>query len=107
MVMLTVMILMSILSGRGEKKRRRTMLQGLTKRDRVQTTAGIIGTVVEMKGDEIVLKVDEASNTRIRFAKSAVQQVLRSSGSSATDSSADAGEDAGQQAGHEKETVTS
>ena len=80
MVMLTVMILMSVLSGRGEKKRRKSMLESLSKRDRVQTTAGIIGTVVEMKGDEIVLKVDETSNTRIRFAKSSVQQVLRSSG---------------------------
>jgi len=80
MVMLTVMILMSVLSGRGEKKRRKAMLESLSKRDRVQTTAGIIGTVVEMKGDEIVLKVDETSNTRIRFAKSSVQQVLRSSG---------------------------
>ena len=31
-------------------------------------------------GDEVTLRVDEASGTRIRVAKSAVQQVLKSSG---------------------------
>jgi preprotein translocase subunit YajC len=38
---------------------------------------GIIGTVVDLTSTEMVLRVDESSNTRIRFARSAVQQVLR------------------------------
>ena len=32
--------------------------------------------VVEIKNDRVILKVDEASNTRMTFARSAVQQVL-------------------------------
>jgi hypothetical protein len=32
--------------------------------------------VVDVKGSTVVLKVDEASNTRIRVARSAIQQVL-------------------------------
>lgn len=72
------MMITSMMSGRKEKKKRASMLEALKKRDRVQTYGGIIGTVVEMKDDELVLKVDESSNTRIRFSRSAIQQVLKS-----------------------------
>ncbi len=71
-------IFMSIFAGRKEKKRREQMLHSLTKHDRVQTTGGLIGTIVELKDDEITLKVDESTNTRIRFARSAVTGVLKS-----------------------------
>ncbi|MHC4595232.1 MAG: preprotein translocase subunit YajC [Planctomycetota bacterium] len=33
---------------------------------------GIIGTVVDIKGDEVTLKVDESNNTKIRIAASAI-----------------------------------
>ena len=34
------------------------------------------GTVVEAKDDEVLVKVDESSNTKIRFARSAIHQVI-------------------------------
>jgi preprotein translocase subunit YajC len=37
----------------------------------------MLGRIVEIKGDEVVLKVDDASNTRIRFVKSSIQTVLK------------------------------
>ena len=37
---------------------------------------GPIGTIVSVKDDEVVLKVDESSNTKMIFIKSAVQRVL-------------------------------
>jgi preprotein translocase subunit YajC len=52
------------------------MVSAIKKHDRVQTIGGVIGSVVEIKPDYVVLKVDESSNTRITFARSAVQQVL-------------------------------
>lgn len=61
---------------RKEKKKREEMLSGLKRHDRVQTIGGIIGSVVEIKEGEVVLKVDEANNVKMRFTKSAVQQVL-------------------------------
>lgn len=79
-ILLAVMvfiIVMSAVSQRKEKKRRDAMLGGLKRQDRVQTSGGIVGTVVELIGDEVVLRVDEASNTRIRFLRSAVVGVLR------------------------------
>ncbi len=48
------------------------MVQTLKKNDKVRTIGGIIGTVVDIKDDEITLKVDESNNTKIKIAVSAV-----------------------------------
>ncbi len=71
------MIVMSMMTGRRERKKREQMLSSIARHDRVQTVGGVIGTVVEVRDDEIVLKVDESTNTRIHFARSAVQNVLK------------------------------
>ncbi len=72
------MVITSMMSGRKEKKKRAEMMSSLKRRDKVQTIGGVIGTIAEIKADEVVLKVDHGSNTRIRFARSAIQQVLSS-----------------------------
>ena len=61
---------------RKEKKRRAKMLAGIGKGDKVQTVGGILGTIVEMRETEVVLKVDENANTRIKFSRSAIQSVV-------------------------------
>jgi preprotein translocase subunit YajC len=73
-----VMIVMQVFAGKKQKKEREAMLGAIKKQDEVQTSGGMIGTVVEVKDDEVVLKIDSESNTRARFAKSAVQRVVRS-----------------------------
>jgi preprotein translocase subunit YajC len=73
-----------MLAGRKDKKKRAELLSSIKKHDRVQTIGGIIGIVSDIRDDEIILKVDESSNTKIRFARSAIQQVLKSSESGAT-----------------------
>jgi preprotein translocase subunit YajC len=55
------------------------MLSALKRHDRVQTIGGVIGAVVEVKDDEVVLKVDETNNIKMRFARSAVQQIIAES----------------------------
>jgi len=79
-MLLAVMLLFVFLMGGGrrEKKKRAAMIAAMGKGDKVQTIGGIRGTVVEVKDDEVVLKVDENANTRLRFATSAVQSVLES-----------------------------
>lgn len=74
--MLLLMVVMSMTGARKEKKKRAAMLSALKKNDRVQTIGGIIGSVAEIRTDEVVLRVDESSNVRIRFAKSAISGVL-------------------------------
>jgi len=63
-------------SQKKERKKRAEMLESISKHSKVQTAGGVIGTVVEVKETEVVLKVDEANNVKMRFAKSAVQEVL-------------------------------
>lgn len=71
------MIISTMLSGRKEKKRRAEMLASVGKHAKVQTIGGVIGWVAEVRDNEIVLTVDRATQTRMTFAKSAVQQVLK------------------------------
>lgn len=75
--LLAMMIVTSILGARRDKKRREELMGNLGSGDRVQTIGGLLGTIIEVKDDEVLLRVDENTNTRIAFAKSAVQQVLR------------------------------
>jgi preprotein translocase subunit YajC len=61
---------------RREQKKRDQMLNAMKKNDRVVTIGGIIGTVANISADgkEITLKVDD--NTRIKFLRSSISQVL-------------------------------
>jgi preprotein translocase subunit YajC len=71
-----------IMGQRRERKKRDAMIAAIKKHDKVQTIGGVIGSIVELKPDFVVLKVDESSNTRITFARSAIQQVVKSAGGS-------------------------
>jgi preprotein translocase subunit YajC len=74
---MVVMLLVSFMGQKKQKKQQESLLSGLKRGDQVMTTAGILGSVVEINDRDVLLRVDEGSNTRIRFAKSAIQQVLR------------------------------
>jgi len=76
LVLLITMITFTVLGQRRDRKKKAALLHSVKKHDRVQTVGGVIGSIVEVKTDTVVLKVDETSNTRITFARSAVQQVL-------------------------------
>ncbi len=76
LVLLITMITFTVLGQRRDRKKRKTLLESIRKHDRVQTVGGVIGSVVEVKSETVVLKVDETANTRITFARTAIQQVL-------------------------------
>src|SRR5262245_54293846 len=72
--------LMMILFFRAQNRQRRELqkaLSALKKNDKVVTRAGIIGVVVAVKEneDEVTLKVDDATNTRIRGLKSSIERI--------------------------------
>ena len=77
-VMVAVMALLWWWMGRGRRKeqhKHREMLSTLKKGDKVTSIGGIIGTVVEVKDKEVVVKVDESSNVRMKFLRSAIRNV--------------------------------
>lgn len=78
LLMAGVLILFFFMSSRGRKKRERKhrdMLASLKKGDKVTSIGGICGTVVEVKEDEITVKVDETNNVRMRFARWSIRGV--------------------------------
>lgn len=76
---LIFLVLMSFMMNKKEKKKRQSLMDAVKRNDRVLTIGGIIGTVVEIRDDEIVLRVDDNTKTKISFSKASVQQVIRSS----------------------------
>jgi preprotein translocase subunit YajC len=70
-------------SRRKQQQKRKEMLSQLKKGDKVITIGGILGTVMEVRANEISVKVDETNNTRMHFARWAIQSV----GEEATDES--------------------
>ena len=70
-----IFVVMYFLLFRGPRKKQqqhKQMVQSLARNDRIQTIGGIIGTVVDIKDNEITLKVDESNNTKIKILRSAV-----------------------------------
>ena len=68
-------VMMYFLLFRGPRKKQqkhKQMVQSLAKNDKVRTIGGIIGTIVDIKDDEITLKVDESNNTKIKVLPSAI-----------------------------------
>lgn len=61
---------------RREKRDRAELFAKLSKNDRVLTVGGVIGTVVSVKENEVLLKVDESTNTKMMFLKSAIQRIV-------------------------------
>jgi len=75
-LMFAVMYIILFRGPRKKQQQHTQMVQSLEKNDRVRTIGGIIGTVVDIKGDEVTLKVDEANNTKIKFVSSAIGRNL-------------------------------
>ena len=76
MVGVLILYLFVFRSKRQTDKKRTDMLSSLKRGDKVQTIGGILGTVVEARDTDVLLKVDESSNTKIRFSRSAIHRVV-------------------------------
>jgi preprotein translocase subunit YajC len=78
LILLAVLILMYIFTTRTrrkQEKQRREMLEALSKGDKVVSIGGICGTVMEVKGNEVTVKVDENNNVRMKFTRWAIRNV--------------------------------
>ena len=74
LLMAVFMYLLLFRGPRKQQQQHRKMLQSLKKNDRVRTIGGILGTIMEVRGDEVILKIDESNNTRIRVSTSAISK---------------------------------
>lgn len=79
-VMLVMMYLLMFRGPRKQQQQHKQMVATLKKNDKVRTIGGIFGTIVDVRGDEVVLKVDESNNTKIRISTSAIGKNLSQEG---------------------------
>lgn len=73
-----IFYLMILRPQKKEQQKRQDWLNNLKKNDRVVTIGGIYGTVMNAKreSDEVILKVDEANDTKIRVVYNAIARVI-------------------------------
>jgi preprotein translocase subunit YajC len=77
LILLGILFYFLIASGkRKQERQRQEQLKELKKGTEVVTIGGQIGKVVDSRDDRVLLKVDESSNTKIWFLRSAVHRVL-------------------------------
>ncbi len=78
--MMVALIVFMILSSRSQKKRekkdRDNLMDSLSKNSKVLTIGGIVGTVISVRDNEVVVKVDESTNTKMTFTKAAIQRII-------------------------------
>ena len=79
-----LMLILMFRSNSKQKRQQQNALSAMKKNDRVVTSGGILGVIVALKEneDEVTLRVDDTSNTRIRVLKSSIVRVT--SGETAT-----------------------
>jgi preprotein translocase subunit YajC len=74
--LILLMVFMLFRAPQKQKQQRKKLEQSLEKNDKVLTIGGIIGTIVDLKDDEITLKIDESNNTKIKIRRSAIGRNL-------------------------------
>lgn len=71
---IAIMYFLMIRPQQKREKERREMLNSLAKGDKVITTGGIYGTVVDLSEDKVTLRVDD--KVEIDFVRGAVAQIV-------------------------------
>jgi len=78
--LMMAMIVFLFLTMRSQKKREKREKDDLHSRmkkgDRVLTVGGVVGAIMSVKENEVVVKVDETTNTKMTFIKSAIQKIV-------------------------------
>lgn len=80
-IILAVIVLMWLMnsSKRKQERERNSLLSSLKRNDKIRLIGGEFGSVVEVKENKVLVKVDESSNTKIWYARDAVQSVEKDS----------------------------
>ena len=74
-----ICVIMYFIIFRGPKKKQQKhtqMVKSLSKNDRIRTIGGIYGTVIDVKDNELTIKIDESSNTKMKVSPGAIAEVI-------------------------------
>lgn len=76
-VLLLVFVYLILFRGpRKKQQQQKKMVQSLKRNDKVRTIGGITGTIVDVRDNEVILKIDESNNTKIKVSSGAISTKL-------------------------------
>ncbi len=74
-IMFAVMYFLIIRPQKQKEKKRQAMISNVRKQDRVVTAGGVHGVVTSVKENEIIVRIDDAKDVKIKIDKSAVTSI--------------------------------
>lgn len=76
-VLIGVFMWLAVIKPQKQKENEeKKLLENLKKNDHVVTKGGLHGVVMNVKDDEVVLRIDEQQNVKVRFQKNAIAAIL-------------------------------
>ncbi len=74
-IMFAVMYFLIIRPQKTKEKKRLEMISNVRKQDRIVTTGGVHGVVTSVKENEVLIRVDDAKDVKLKIDKSAITSV--------------------------------
>ena len=74
-IMFAVMYFLIIRPQKQKEKKRQEMISNVRKQDRIVTAGGVHGVVASVKDDEVIIRIDDAKDVKIKVDKSALTSV--------------------------------
>ncbi len=74
-IMFAVMYFLIIRPQKQKEKKRLAMITNVRKQDRIVTAGGVHGVVVTVKENDVIVRVDDAKDVKIKVDKSAITSV--------------------------------
>ncbi|MDO4585861.1 MAG: preprotein translocase subunit YajC [Planctomycetia bacterium] len=78
-MVLVAMYFLFVLPKQSQTKQAQKLINSLKKNDKVMMSCGMIGTIysIDKDGGEVIIKVDDSNNTKIKFSLGAVYFVFK------------------------------
>jgi len=76
LLILVLMYFIMLRPQRKQEKKRQAMLARMQKNDHVVTIGGMHGVIHSVDDTDVVLKIDERNDVRVRMAKSSIARIL-------------------------------
>ena len=74
-IMFAVMYFLIIRPQKQKEKKRQEMITNVRKQDRIVTAGGVHGVVVSVKENEVIVRIDDTKDVKIKVDKSALTSV--------------------------------
>ena len=74
-IMFAIMYFLIIRPQKQKEKKRKALISNVRKQDKIVTTGGVHGVVTSVKENEVIVRVDDAKDVKIKIDKSAITSI--------------------------------